>query len=62
MVIVKCISCEREFTKDELIRENSENIDEHISEIGRQTTKDAAEELRKSLKKAFQGNKNITIK
>ncbi len=62
MTIVKCISCEREFTKDELIRENSENIDEHISEIGRQTTKDAAEELKKSLKRAFRGNKNIKIK
>jgi len=62
MAIVKCISCDREFTKGELIRENSENIDEHISEIGRQATKDAAEELKKSLKRAFRGNKNITIK
>jgi len=60
--IVKCAPCDREFTKDELIRENSENIDEHISEMGRQVTEDAAEELKKSLKRAFRGNKNITIK
>ena len=62
MAIIKCISCDREFTKDDLIRENGENINEHISEIGRQATKDAAEELKKSLKEAFRGNKNITIK
>lgn len=60
--IVKCASCDREFTKDEPIRENSENIGEHFSEMGRQVTKDTAKELKKSLKRAFRGNKNITIK
>ena len=62
MAIIKCISCDREFTKDELIRENGENINEHISEIGRQATKDAAEELKKSLREAFRGNRDIIIK
>ena len=60
--IFKCISCNQEFTKDELIRENRENIDENISEIKRQVVEDARKELKETLKKAFKGNKNITIK
>lgn len=60
--IVKCISCNREFTKDELIRENRENIDENISEIKKQAVEDARKELKEAFKRAFKGNKNITIK
>ncbi|WP_214083866.1 hypothetical protein [Methanoculleus sp.] len=60
--IIKCTSCDREFTKDELIRGNSENINKHILEIGGQATGDVAEELKESLKEAFRGNKYITIK
>ncbi|WP_159660617.1 ECs_2282 family putative zinc-binding protein [Alcanivorax xiamenensis] len=60
--VVTCASCEREFNKDELIRENSENIDEHLSEIKKEVTKDFAAEVRKSLKKAFSGSKNIRFK
>jgi transcription initiation factor IIE alpha subunit len=60
--LMTCVSCEREFNKDELIKENSENIDEHLSEIKEEVTKDVADELRKSLKKAFSGNKNIRFK
>ena len=60
--IMTCASCEREFNRDELIHENSENIDEHLSEIKKDVTKDFADEIRKSLKKAFSGNKNIRFK
>ncbi len=59
---VRCISCDREMTKDELIHENSENINEHVFEIGKQAVDDVAKEMRKSLKKAFNGNKNIKFK
>ncbi|UAA40756.1 hypothetical protein KIH87_08330 [Paraneptunicella aestuarii] len=57
-----CVSCERKFNKDELIRENGENIEEHLSEMKREVVKDVADELRKSLKKAFSGSKNIRFK
>jgi uncharacterized Zn finger protein (UPF0148 family) len=57
-----CASCEREFNKDELMLENSENVDEHISEIKSEMVNDVADELRKTLKKAFSGNKNIRLK
>jgi uncharacterized Zn finger protein (UPF0148 family) len=60
--VMTCASCEREFNKDELIQENSEKIDEHLSEIKEEVTKDVADELRKSLKKAFSGSKNIRLK
>jgi len=60
--LVKCASCGRELTKDELLRENSENIHEHVREISEQVKEDVAKELRESLKKAFKGNKNFRIK
>ncbi len=60
--VMTCASCGREFNRDELIRENSENIDEHLSEIKKEVTKDFTDEIRKSLKKAFSGNKNIRFK
>jgi len=59
--LMTCASCEREFNKDELIYENSENIDEHLSEMKEEITKDIADELRESLKKAFSGSKNFRI-
>jgi len=59
---VRCVSCDREMTKEELIHENSENLDEHLREIGEQALDDVANEMKKSLKKAFSGNKNIKFK
>lgn len=60
--LVKCASCGREILKDQLIQENSENISEHVKEIGQEVVKDAAAEMRKSLKAAFRGSKYIKIK
>lgn len=60
--IVKCASCGRELTRDELIHENNENISEHVKEIGQQVVKDVTKEFRESLKKMFAGSKNIRIK
>jgi uncharacterized Zn finger protein (UPF0148 family) len=60
--MVKCASCGRSLTRDELLSENSENIHEHLSEIQQQATKDIAKEVKDALKKAFGGSKNIRIK
>lgn len=60
--IQKCAVCGREIARDELIRENSENIDEHLSEIKKEITKDVASELRKQLASAFKDSKFIKIK
>lgn len=59
--IVKCASCGRVLTKDELIDENSETIEEHVKEMGAEAVKDLAKEMKESIRKAFRGNKNIRI-
>ncbi|WP_236450714.1 ECs_2282 family putative zinc-binding protein [Stutzerimonas stutzeri] len=60
--LITCTSCGRSLTKDELIIENSENIDVNLSEVKDEITKDLEKELKESLKRAFKGNKNIRIK
>jgi len=60
--IYKCVSCNRELTKAELMRENEENIHIHTKEIGDEVVKDLADEFKKSLQSAFKGNKHIRVK
>ncbi|KWB39605.1 ECs_2282 family putative zinc-binding protein [Burkholderia cepacia] len=60
--IVTCASCGRSMTRAELCAENSENIEEHAKEVGKQAAADIAEEFRKMLKNTFKNSKNITIK
>jgi uncharacterized Zn finger protein len=57
-----CVNCGLEITKDDLIRANGENVHEHVKEITQEVTKDLGDHLRKSLKQAFRGNKNIRFK
>jgi predicted nucleic acid-binding Zn-ribbon protein len=56
--LVKCVSCKREMTRDDLVAENSENISEHVNEIGKQVRDDVAREISRT----FSGLKNIRIK
>ncbi len=58
----RCASCGREFSKDELMGENSENINEHVKEIGREIARDFAKEMRDTLKKTFRGSRHIKFK
>ncbi|MDD2903068.1 MAG: hypothetical protein PHU44_11615 [Syntrophales bacterium] len=60
--VVRCACCEREMTKDELMRENSENISAHMEEIGQEALKDAAKEIKQMLKDAFKGSDFIKVK
>lgn len=55
---VTCGSCGLNITRDDLIRANSENIDEHVKEIGKQ----AVDDFQKELARVFAGNKFIKIK
>nr|WP_298409907.1 hypothetical protein [uncultured Halomonas sp.] len=61
-VEVRCIGCDRVMSKEGLIDENSESIDEHTREVGKETVDDLAKRMKKEFKKAFRGNKNIKIK
>lgn len=60
--VQQCVSCGREITCDELIRENTENIEEHVKEVGKQVTDDLALELKKKLSSAFKGSKFTKVK
>lgn len=60
--LLTCASCSREITRDDLIRENSENVDEHLNEIGKEAAKDLALEFKNKLAAAFKGSKFIKIK
>ena len=60
--IVTCASCGREISKDALVEENGASISKHVEEIGKEATKEIAEEMRRQLKKAFSGSKFIKIK
>ena len=53
-----CASCQREITKDDLIDENSENIDTNASEIVQEVKKDFENQIRDM----FKNNKFIKIK
>ncbi len=57
-----CQSCGRILTRDELMRENSENMDEHLKEAGREAMEDIGRELKNKLTSAFKGSKFIKIK
>ena len=59
--VVTCASCRREMMKDELIRENRENITAHADEVGEEIVKDVAKDFRTTLKRAFRNSKNIKI-
>ncbi|EKN3890202.1 TPA: hypothetical protein ACPY8E_003983 [Yersinia enterocolitica] len=60
--IVKCTNCNREMTKDELIEENGQSIDDHVSEVKKEIINDFEKEVSKIFKNAFKGSKNIRIK
>lgn len=60
--LLTCGSCGLEILKNDLIQANSENVDEHVKEIGQEVVKDLERELRDSLKKAFSGSNHIQIK
>jgi DNA-directed RNA polymerase subunit RPC12/RpoP len=58
----KCAKCGRQFTKDELIEENAENLDQHMREIGQEAIADVEKEFHNTLKKVFRGSKYIKVR
>jgi uncharacterized Zn finger protein (UPF0148 family) len=60
--LVKCVNCNLELTKDDLIGRNQENIQAHTDELKSEVLDDVEKQLKKSLSDAFRGNKNIKIK
>lgn len=56
--LMTCTSCGLEISREDLIRVNSESIDENVKELGREVVSD----LKRELAKAFRGNKFIKFK
>lgn len=59
---LRCTSCDRVFTRDELIRENGEIIESEMDEVKAEILGDVKKELSDSLRKAFSGSKYIKFK
>ncbi|WP_313457992.1 hypothetical protein [Stenotrophomonas sp.] len=59
---IKCTSCERVMTRNELKEANAENIGAHLEEVKKQVTQDVQKQLHHTLKKAFRANKDFKIK
>ncbi len=51
--MMRCPSCNREMSKDELIQENTANQEANVDEIGNAVTKDLVKELNSILGKEF---------
>lgn len=60
--IIRCPSCNRTMSKEELLRENGENIDANLEEMKEEVMKDLDKELGDMLKNAFKGSKHIKVK
>jgi hypothetical protein len=50
---VRCIGCDRTFSKDELIAANAENIDGHVREVGSEIIKDLKKDLGRLFNRGF---------
>jgi len=59
---IKCLSCGRIFSRDELVEENGAIIEANVEAIGEEFMKDAAGELRAMLQKTFRGSKMFKVK
>lgn len=59
---IRCTSCDRIFTRDELIQENGENIEANVDEIGQEVVADLEKQMQDGLRKAFSGSKFIKFK
>lgn len=59
---IRCATCEREFTRDELIHENSATIQAEVDEVHQEIVDDLRKDLKASLRKSFAASKYIKIK
>lgn len=57
--LVTCTQCERQLTRADIVAENSELINEIAK---KEAQKQIEAEMKKMLKNAFKGNKNIKIR
>ncbi len=56
--VLKCASCGRTLTQDELVQANSDNIAEQIKQVSQQAAGGIGAKLKESLKNVFKRNKD----
>jgi hypothetical protein len=59
---LRCTSCDRVFSREELIAENGEIIEAEVAEVKAELLGDVTKELRDSFRKAFSGSKHIRFR
>jgi uncharacterized Zn finger protein (UPF0148 family) len=59
---IRCTSCDRVFSREELIRENGEIIEAEVSEVKKEIVDDITKDFRESMRKAFSGSKHIKFR
>ena len=59
---IRCTSCDREFTRGELIRENGATIEAQVDEVKKEIVSDMQKDLHDRLRKSFSGSKYIKFK
>ncbi|XHS01449.1 hypothetical protein ACFB49_30540 [Sphingomonas sp. DBB INV C78] len=59
---MRCVSCDRRLSREELIRENGEVIETEIDDLKAAVLKDVKTQFRDTLLNAFKGSQNIRIK
>lgn len=59
---VVCARCGRALTREELVRENAENLTAQVEEMKAQVIGQVQRDLSEMLRKAFSGNKNFRIR
>ena len=59
---IRCVGCDRVFTKNELIRENGERIETEVDEVKQEVLRDAKKEISDTLREAFRGSKHIKFR
>lgn len=59
---IRCTSCNRVFSREELIRENGEIIEAEVSGVKKEIVDDITKDFRDSMRKAFSGSKHIKFR
>lgn len=56
---LRCVSCDRVFTREELIRENGATIEAEADAVKGEVLTDFRDEFRNMMRNAFRGSKSI---
>lgn len=60
--LIICNSCASEFTRDELLEANAENVNQHKKEFADQAVSEVKKHLQKEIKNIFQNSKIFKVK